>query len=334
MAYEPDVMRRALARLEHRRDRAERRRFELERALYAQEPRLRQVDADLRGTMAELAELAAGGKPVAADGPEIAAIRTRNQALQKERTKLLAGLGYGPDALDDIPACPKCGDRGWTEDGQMCTCLRKLCTQEQIRALTALLNLTDEQSFDQLRLDIYSDQPWNGKRSPRETMERVIGACESYARQFPDFEEKNLLLSGGTGLGKTFLSGCIAREVSKRGYSVVYDTAGSVFGEFDASRFSRDGAARDQARGSIRQYLNCDLMILDDLGTEQNLPSAQSSLYELVNGRIQSGRHTVISTNLSAEEIGIRYGAQLGSRIAGLYWELAFYGRDLRLPEE
>lgn len=333
MSYEPAVMRKALARLERRRESRERRRFQLERELYEKEPRLRQIDRALRGTMADLARLATGETPVRPGGPEISAIRARSEALQEERAALLAGLGYGPDALDEAPSCPKCRDTGWTAGG-MCSCLKELCAQEQIRALTALLNLTDEQSFDQLRLDIYSDQPWNGKRSPRETMERVIGACESYARQFPDFEEKNLLLSGGTGLGKTFLSGCIAREVSKRGYSVVYDTAGSVFGEFDASRFSRDGAARDQARGSIRQYLNCDLMILDDLGTEQNLPSAQSSLYELVNGRIQSGRHTVISTNLSAEEIGIRYGAQLGSRIAGLYWELAFYGRDLRLPEE
>lgn len=333
MSYEPAVMRKALARLERRRESRERRRYALERELYAREPRLRQLDLGLRRAMADLASLATGGKPVAADGPEISAIRQRSEALQAERTALLAGLGYGPDVLDSIPACPLCGDTGWTLTG-MCSCLKQLCAQEQIRALTALLNLTDEQDFDQLRLDIYSDQPWNGKRSPRETMERVIGACESYARQFPDFEEKNLLLSGGTGLGKTFLSGCIAREVSQRGYSVVYDTAGRVFGEFDASRFSRDGAARDQARGSIRQYLNCDLMILDDLGTEQNLPSAQSSLYELVNGRIQSGRHTIISTNLSAEGIGIRYGAQLGSRIAGLYWELAFYGRDLRLPED
>ncbi len=332
MAYEPDVMRRALARLEHRRDRAERRRFELERALYAQEPRLRQVDADLRGTMAELAELAAGGKPVAADGPEIAAIRTRSQALQKERTKLLAGLGYGPDALDDIPACPKCGDRGWTEDGQMCTCLRKLCTQEQIRALTALLNLTDEQDFDHLRLDVYSDAPWQGQsRSPREQMRRVVQVCEGFARQFPSYPLKNLLLSGGTGLGKTFLSGCIAREVSRQGYSVVYDTAISLFAAFETRRFTRDAEESRQARDETRRFLSCDLLILDDLGSELTTPLAQTTLYEVVNGRLQSGRHTIISTNLSMEHIAQRYTPQLASRIGGLYRELTFYGDDLRL---
>ena len=151
MSYEPTVMRKALARLERRRDNRDRRRYELERELYARQPRLRQIDADLRGTMADLALLAAGGRPIRADGPEIAAIRARSEALQTERTGLLAELGYGPDALDGAPACPRCGDRGWGEDGKMCVCLKELCTQEQIKALTALLNLTDEQDFDRLR---------------------------------------------------------------------------------------------------------------------------------------------------------------------------------------
>ena len=331
MSYEPTVVQKALARLERRRDSAEHRRFERERELYAKEPRLRQLDAALRGTMADLARLAAGGRPVAADGPEIAAIRARNEALQAERTGLLAKLGYGPDALDAVPVCPRCGGRGWGEDGRMCACLRELCAQEQIKALTALLNLTEEQDFDHLRLDVYSDRPWNGRRSPRENMRRVTAVCEGYARQFPEFQDKNLLLSGGTGLGKTFLSGCIAREVARRGYSVVYDTAISLFAAFKDPRFARDAGLERQARDDTRRYLNCDLLILDDLGSEFNNALSQSALYEVVNGRLQTGRHTIISTNLSAAEIGERYGPQLASRIGGLYWEITFYGDDLRL---
>ena len=331
MSYEPTVVQKALARLERRRDSAERRRFERERELYEKEPRLRQLDAALRGTMADLARLAAGGRPVAADGPEIAAIRARNEALQAERTGLLAKLGYGPDALDAVPVCPRCGGRGWGEDGRMCACLRELCAQEQIKALTALLNLTEEQDFDHLRLDVYSDRPWNGRRSPRENMRRVTAVCEGYARQFPAFQDKNLLLSGGTGLGKTFLSGCIAREVARRGYSVVYDTAISLFAAFKDQRFARDAGLERQARGDTRRYLNCDLLILDDLGSEFNNALSQSALYEVVNGRLQTGRHTIISTNLSAAEIGERFGVQVASRIGGLYWEITFYGDDLRL---
>lgn len=331
MSYEPTVMRRALARLERRREGRERRRFDLERELYAREPRLRQLDAALRGTMADLARLATGGRPVAPDGPEIAAIRARSEALQGERTALLAGLGYGPDALDERPACPRCGDTGWGPAGA-CSCLRELCAQEQLCALTALLSLTDEQDFDRLRLDVYSDQPWQGQaRSPRENMRRVVQVCEGFARQFPDYPLKNLLLSGGTGLGKTFLSGCIAREVSRRGYSVVYDTAISLFAAFETRRFTRDAGEERQARDDTRRYLGCDLLILDDLGSELTTPLAQTTLYEVVNTRLQAGRHTVISTNLSMDHIAARYTPQLTSRIGGLYQELTFYGNDLRL---
>ena len=330
MSYEPDVIRRALDRLEHRRDARDRRRVQLQRALYANQPRLRDLDGALATTAMDLAALAMGGRPVAAGGPEIAAIRAQNEALQTQRTRLMAELGYGPDALDGAPACPRCGDTGWTQ-GNMCTCLRELCVQEQLKDLTAAMYLTEEQDFDRLRLDVYSDKPWNGRRSPRETMRRVIGACESYARQFPNFESKNLLLSGSTGLGKTYLSGCIAREVTRRGFSVVYDTAGSVFDSLAARRFAREAEEERQGRNAARRYLGCDLLIMDDLGSEQDLPSARSSLYELVNSRLQAGRHTVISSNLSTQDIGSRYGAQIGSRVAGLYWELTFYGEDLRL---
>ena len=333
MSYEPNVMRTALARLERRREGRERKRYDLEQACYAREPRLREVDAALRGTMADLAMLAAGKRPVEPDGPELAAIRARNEALQAERARLLAGLGYGPDALDSTPACPLCGDTGWAA-GRMCACLKELCAQEQLAALTALLNLTDEQDFDRLRLDVYSDQPWQGQaRPPRENMKRIVAVCEGYARQFPNYPLKNLLFSGGTGLGKTFLSGCIAREVARGGHSVVYDTAISLFAAFETRRFTRDAGEGRQARDDARRYLGCDLLILDDLGSEFAGPLTQSSLYEVVNSRLQAGRHTIISTNLSMEHIAQRYSPQLTSRIGGLYRELTFYGSDLRLTQ-
>ena len=331
MSYEPTVMRKALARLERRRESRERRRYDLQRTLYRQEPELARLDRAIQGTMAELAQLATGGRPVEADGPEISGIRARNRELQRRRAQLLQGLGYEPDVLDPVPACPLCGDTGWA-DGRMCRCLKELCAQEQLRALTALLNLTDEQDFDRLRLDIYSDLPWQGQsRSPRENMKRVVMVCEGFAKQFPNYPLKNLLLSGGTGLGKTFLSGCIAREVSQRGYSVVYDTAINLFAAFETRRFTRDAGEERQARDDTRRYLGCDLLILDDLGSELTSPLAQSSLYEVVNSRLQAGRHTIISTNLSMEHIAARYTPQIASRIGGLYRELTFYGDDLRL---
>ena len=329
MSYDAAIVQRASARLARRKEIRERRRWDLEQELYRRQPRLRELDRAIGGTMAELAGLAISGKPIQSDGPEIADIRRRNLELQAQRAELLHTLGYEPDALDPTPACTKCGDSGWA-GAEMCTCLKELCAQEQMKALTALLNLTDEQNFDRLRLDVYSDQPWEGKRSPRENMKRVVTVCEGFARRFPDYPLHNLLLSGGTGLGKTFLSGCIAREVSGHGYSVVYDTAISLFSTFEAKKFSRDLGQERQARDDTRRYLNCDLLILDDLGSELTTPLAQSTLYEVVNSRLQGGKHTIISTNLSMEQIGARYTPQVVSRLAGAYQELTFYGDDIR----
>lgn len=330
MAYEHKILEQANARLLRRKETRARSRFMLEQELYRKEPRLRELDLALRRTMTELTELAVSGRPVEANGPEIRAIRGRNLELQAQRAELLHSLGHEVEELEDTPACPLCGDSGWV-GSQMCTCLKELCSAEQMKSLTALLNLTEEQSFERLSLDVYSNQPWAGaKYTPRENMERIVVACEGFATEFPNCE-KNMLFTGGTGLGKTFLSGCIAREVSRRGFSVVYDTAINLFAAFETRKFSRDLAEERQARDDTRRYLSCDLLILDDLGSELTTPLVQSTLYEVVNSRLQSGRHTIISTNLSPEQIAQRYGMQTASRMNGLYRRMSFYGDDIRM---
>ena len=331
MSYEQNVVQRASARLLRRREIRERKRYDLEQELYRRQPRLRELDRAIRGTMTELTEIAVSGRAVEANGPEISAIRRRNLELQAQRAELLRNLGYEADALDDKPACALCGDTGWN-GGEMCACMKELCAAEQMKALTVLLNLTEEQSFDNLRFDVYSDTLWQGEGcSPRERMRKVVAVCEGFARQFPNYPLKNLLLSGGTGLGKTFLSGCIARKVSESGHSVVYDTAINLFAAFETRKFTRDAAEERQARDDTRRYLSCDLLILDDLGSELTTPLAQSTLYEVVNSRLQADKRTIISTNLSMDQIMDRYSPQITSRIGGLYRELTFFGEDIRL---
>ena len=122
----------------------------------------------------------------------------------------------------------------------MCACLKALCTEEQIRELSKLLDL-GEQSFDSFSLDYYSPLPWPGESlSPRENMEFIFDVCSSYARKFGRFYFRNLFLTGAPGLGKTFLSACIARTVSESGFSVVYDTAVNIFTRFEEQKFARD----------------------------------------------------------------------------------------------
>ena len=142
---------------------------------------------------------------------------------------------------------------------------------------------------------------------------------------------RNLFLTGDPGLGKTFLSACIARTVSEGGRSVVYDTAGNIFAQFEAKKFLRDSQDGQEARDETRRYLNCDLLILDDLGSELTTQFTQSALYELINSRLVAGLHTVISSNLTMEEAARRYSPQIASRLDGEYHLLEFFGDDIRL---
>ena len=324
MSYDGKVMRRAMARF----DEAKQRRAEdlraLEREIYARSPRLAQIQSELSHTMAKLITsglLRGAGEPGAID-----ALREENLSLQRERARLLADLGYAGDALDDVPHCARCGDTGWV-GSDMCDCLRQYYVEEQTRELSQMLDL-GTQSFDTFCFDYYSDyERYGRKKAARENMEHNYETCVEFARHFPS-KIKNLLLTGGAGLGKTFLSACVAREVSGKGFSVVYDTAAHVFARFEAQKFSRGD--EETADDDVARMLRCDLLIIDDLGTELTTGFVVSALYQLINTRMMSGKASIISTNLNPEEIGKRYGEAILSRIMGEFEILAFFGDDIR----
>ena len=327
MGYDTNVLRRATQRLEQGRRERRERVENLRRDAYARQPKLERLDRQLQQTMAQLvaAALRQGEDPARA----VREVRERNLAIQQERAVLLGALGLPEDALDDKPACPLCGDTGW-QGAKMCRCLRELCAREQIAELSKLLDL-GEQSFDTFRMDYYSQTPWPGGTSPRENMELVYEVCLNYAQKFGRFHFKNLFLTGAPGLGKTFLSACIARSVSEQGFSVVYDTAGNIFAQFENRKFQRDAEGVQTARDETRRYLNCDLLILDDLGSELTTQFTQSALYELINTRLVSDRRTVISSNLTPEDVVRRYTPQISSRLLGEFYILHFFGDDIRL---
>ena len=328
MSYDANVLRRATQRLEEERRARSDRAARLRQEAYEKEPRLAQLDKKLQGTMSQL--MAAALRRGESTAQAIQAIRAQNQDIQKERAVLLGAIGLPEDALDDKPACPLCGDTGW-RGAQMCQCLKKLCTQEQIRELSKLLDL-GEQSFDSFRLDYYSQTPWPGRgASPRENMELVYEVCLNYAQKFGRFYFKNLFLSGAPGLGKTFLSACIARTVSEEGFSVVYDTAGNIFAQFELKKFQRDAQDAQEAKDETRRYLNCDLLILDDLGTEMTTQLTISALYTIVNTRLVQNRATIISTNLALSRMQDEFTERVTSRIMSQYKVLPLLGEDLRL---
>ena len=322
MAYSDAVLRRAkdrLARARQARDEENDRRI---RAIYEAQPRLREIDRQLRATMAQVMAVTfqKGGDPTAA----MAEIREKNLELQREREWLLESEGIDEADLTAAPICPTCGGTGYI-GARMCECLRELCRQEQKKELSSLLG--GRETFESFRLELYPDavDPKLGA-SPRALMQVVYDTCRRYARDFSR-KSPSLLLSGGTGLGKTFLSAAVARTVADNGFSVVYETAGQVFSDFEREKF---GGETDLTR----KYLRCDLMILDDLGTEMTTQFTQSALYTLVNGRILAGGPTIISTNLTTDEIRRRYTPQIASRLLGGYALLLFAGEDIRMKKK
>lgn len=320
MAYSAEVVRRARERLAQAKSDRELENREHLLLAYETAPRLKEIDRQLRLTMAKAAQAVfAGGD---AEGL-MAKAREENQELQNERQWIL-DTTFEEGYLDEAPICDKCGGSGYVGSA-MCECLRELCRQEQKKELTVLA--VGRENFDQFRLDYYPDQVDSRMgSSPRQIMEKTFQTCRRYAFEFSE-KSGNLLFSGNTGLGKTFLSACIARAVADAGHSVVYESAGKLFSALEKARFE----SSEENRRAAEKYSVCDLLIIDDLGTELPGQFVTSALYTLVNDRLLEGKPTIISTNLSAEELSRRYSPQIASRLRGSYKRVAFVGEDIRL---
>lgn len=321
MAYSAEVIARARARLaQAKEDRESENRQHLAVA-YDRVPRIREIDMELRRTMAMAAQVAftSGGDPREA----LQKVKEKNLALQQERT-FLASEYFEEGYLDDSPICDRCGGSGYL-GSQMCECLTELCRQEQKKEISVLSG--SKENFGLFRLDYYTDRidPKLGV-SPRMVMEKNFRTCRSYASLFSK-NSGNLLFIGGTGLGKTFLSACIARTVADRGYSVVYESANHLFTKLERAKFNGD----EEARKDCEKYTKCDLLIIDDLGTEMPGQFVTAALYSLLNDRLLENKPMVVSTNLNVDELSRRYSPQIASRLQGSFHPLIFLGEDIRV---
>ena len=321
MAYSNEVVRKARAELASRKADHESRTLARLHDAYAKVPRIREIDMLLRKSMAlAMQAVFQTGSDAKAAMEEV---KQANLALQAEK-KALIEANFGPGYLDETPICPKCGGSGYI-GSYMCQCLRELCRQQQEKEVALLAN--DGQHFGAFRLDYYSDRP-DPKTgiSPRAIMARGYDICRDYAEHFSPVSG-NLLFNGGTGLGKTFLSACIAREVAAKGYSVAYETASHLFSKLEKHRFHPDEETAEQ----VKRLNECDLLIIDDLGTELPGQFVTAALYTLVNDRLLAGKPMVISTNLTIDELGQRYSPQIRSRLQGSFQLLPFVGQDIRV---
>lgn len=290
---------------------------------YRQVPRIREIDRLLRQTMASTIQAAFAKGEDAHAAMEL--VKQENLRLQQERRELIEA-NFRLDWLDESPVCEHCGGSGYI-GSTMCRCLTELCLEEQKKELTLLSG--SDASFDQFRLEYYADKvDPNLGVNIRTVMAKTFDTCVQYARNF-DLNAGNLMFCGDTGLGKTFLSACIAKEVATQGYSVAYESAVHLFTNMERAKFEND----EDAREKVKRYADCDLLIVDDLGTEIVGQFTLTALYTLINDRILSGKPTIISTNLNTDGIARRYNSQIASRLRGNYRRVTFIGEDIRLKK-
>ena len=319
MAYSEAILHRAQARLAQAKADYESEAHARTEAVYAQHPRLKEIDRAMRLSVSQA--VSAAFRKGCDTQAAIEAIKEENLALQREREWIIEANELDESILEPAPFCPHCGGSGYV-GAIMCECLRELCRQEQKKELSSLL--CGKETFEQFRLDYYPEtaDPQLGV-SPRQLMQNTFQHCRTYARNFSR-KSPSLLFSGAPGLGKTFLSACIARTVADSGFSVVYDTAGKLFSDFESEKF---GTAKNDL---TRKYLDCDLLIIDDLGTEMTTQFTQSVLYQVINSRMMEDKPVIVSTNLTRDDIARRYAGPIASRLLGTYQLCLFLGQDIR----
>lgn len=250
-------------------------------------------------------------------------------SINEEKRILLSSAGYPEDYLDLHYECPLCNDTGFV-GGQKCRCFKQaaidlLYNQSNIKKILLLEN------FSNFNYDWYSEDyidPVSGI-SALENIVNVTKDVNSFISDFPSGQ--NLLFYGDTGVGKTFLTHCIAGELLGKGHSVLYLSAIDLFDLFSKYAFDNDSEA--DYRDAFSQILDCELLIIDDLGTELVNSFTNSRLFYCINERIQAGLSTIISTNLSLEELMNTYSERIFSRLTMSYGIHKIFGDDIRLKK-
>lgn len=316
MAYPAEIVSAAYKTLAERRESAARKTEKRRAEIFSALPEARSIEQELSQTSAKLARTILSGDDVE---KKIQSIRDYNLAGQEKLRALLIQHGYAPDSLEHIPFCKVCGDTGIAPDGSVCGCVHEIeraCTLEKLTTGADCAG-KDFSTFD---LSLYPN-------SARETMQKILNLCRNYAEAF-SLSSESLLMIGAPGLGKTHLSLSIAFRVIERGYYAVYTPFHRLISQLEKARF---GHSDEEYAAVMRTPLECELLVLDDLGSEMSTQFTAAALYEIVNTRLLEGRPTIISTNLSGNEITERYGDRIYSRLFGTYRKLPFVGNDIRL---
>ena len=317
MGYSAEVVKKVRADFEKKRDNAVN-----VAALHRNEvamkcPNILEIEKALSMTGLSLYKAALMGP----DGLEerIEKIKHENLVLNEGKRDLLINAGFPEDYLDVKFSCDKCNDAGYVGTG-MCSCMKKALVNEAYNH-SGLGKFLKHQTFKNFDLSYYENE------DDRLQMESILEKAKKYVSDFGKPEkDSNLLFVGTTGLGKTHITTAIAKGIIDKAYDVVYDSAQNIIRAFENERFEKD----ERAEVETRRYFDCDLLIIDDLGSEFSTQLTVSALYNIVNCRGLEEKPTIISTNLVPDELKNTYSDRIASRILSAYTILQFDGADIR----
>lgn len=299
--------------------------------LYSENPRLEKIEDSLNKLYLKKSKNILFNISITSIDEEI-------NSLQEEKNNLLKKLKINKNFFLPEYECNLCNDTGYITnfDGTstMCSCLKQKLID--INYNKSNIGNIEKENFDNFNLNLFSDEvnfeKYNSKISPRENMKNIKEFSIKFINNFENPDEKNILFTGNTGLGKTFISNCIAKEILKNKKTVLYQTAPNMIDNIISYRFGNN-----DLKNYYEYLLNVDLLIIDDLGTESINNMKLSELFNIINTRILNQNNniskTLISTNLSLQNIFNTYDERIFSRFVGYYNIYRFFGDDLRIKK-
>ncbi|MBQ1279141.1 MAG: ATP-binding protein [Clostridia bacterium] len=254
---------------------------------------------------------------ISGDTKALGALRQEIDALSARRDALLKAAGIADITYD----CPLCEDTGYI-NGKICDCIKNNAKAIMLSELSRDLPL-DRCSFEDFDLKYYQNVEAEGG-NPKKRMTGIFKLCKEYTIGFDPQKSESLLFMGNTGIGKTHLSLAIVKSLLAQGFNVIYGSAYNLFSEMESEHFGEHTNKR------YEQAISCDLLVIDDLGSEFVSPFIQTLLYNIVNTRLLAHKPTIVNTNLTVAQIGERYSPRVASRFIGEYNMKLFLGNDIR----
>lgn len=320
MAYSNKILKQANTILAEKRDKNKYISEQRKNEIYTKFPEYAGLKKEMVALLGEYVKSVGNGTEV-----DVKQLKEKIYLNEQSRKAILENNGYCTNYLDEIYDCKECKDTGYIVN-KKCSCLEQLL--RQIAAQQSNLNyILGDQNFDNFDLNIFSDNKIDGV-SPRDNMKTILSHTKSFIDSFDSKDTKSLLFTGSTGVGKTFLSSCIADLLIKKGVNVLYQSSAKVTEMLEEFKFNRENSEYDSE--TIKELYNTDLLIIDDFGTEFKTSYTLTALYELINSRLINNKKLIITTNLTVKELKDIYSERLFSRFIGEFLILEFMGNDIR----